>query len=419
MKKGCLIVALVVIGLMSIGLIYYFLVQNQKDPIVYEYVKPEVEDIIKKAVASGSIKPRKEVNIKPQVSGVIDKLYVEAGEIVKKGQKLALIKLIPSEVNINSAKSNLELAKIRYNNAIREVERQRKINSQKLDIQQAEANYKVAAKELTRQESLHEQGVISDQDMLQFQLDAELKKNTLDNIKITSTNNLASLEIDVEIRKQELDAARNNLQLLREGKTSNSKQIANIVNSTMDGMVLDVPNEEGSSVVERNNFNEGTNIAIIADMGSLIFEGTIDESDVGKLKVGMPLVLKVGAIANEEFNGILEFIAPKGTEEEGTVNFKIKADIQNDNSNTFLRAGYSANADIILERKDKVVAINERDIIFKDDKTFVELVKGDQEFEEVEITTGLSDGVLIEVISGIDTTTQIKKRSEKVEEENN
>ena len=418
MKKGCLIGALVVLGLMSIWIAYYFIVQNKKDPVIYEYVKPEVGDIVKKAVASGSIKPRKEVNVKPQVSGVIDKLFVEAGQMVSKGQKLALIKLIPSEVNINSAKSNLELAKIRYTDATREVQRQRTVNNQKLDVQQAESNYKLAAKELIRQESLHEQGVISDQDLQQFQLDAELKKNTFENMKISSTNNLASAEIEVEIRKQELDAARNNLQLLREGKTSNSKQISNIVNSTMDGMVLDVPIEEGSSVIERNNFNEGTNIATIADMGSLIFEGTIDESDVGKLKVGMPLILKVGAIANEEFKGILEFISPKGTEEEGTVNFKIKADIQNDNSNTFLRAGYSANADIILQQKDKVITVNERDIVFKDDKAYVELVKGDQEFEEAEIKTGLSDGVLIEVVSGLDTTTQIKMRSDNVDENN-
>ena len=417
MKKGCLIGALVIIGLMSVWLAYYFIVQNKKDPIVYESVKPEIEDIIKKAVASGSIKPRKEVNIKPQVSGVIDKLYVEAGEMVTKGQKLALIKLIPSEVNINSAKSNLELAKIRYADAIREVERQRKVYKEKLDVQQAEANYKVAEKELTRQQSLHEQGVISDQDLMQFELDAKLKKNTYENIKISSTNNLASSEIEVEIRKQELDAASNNLQLLREGKTSNSKQISNVVNSTMDGMVLDVPVEEGSSVIERNNFNEGTNIAIIADMSSLIFEGTIDESDVGKLKVGMPLILKIGAIANEEFNGILEFIAPKGTEEEGTVNFKIKADINNEDSNTFLRAGYSANADIILQRKDQVITVNERDVVFKDDKAFVEIVKGDQEFEEKEIQTGLSDGVLVEVVSGLDTTIQIKMRSDNVDDE--
>lgn len=410
MKKGCLISALVIIGLMSVGLVYYFMVQNKKDPVVYESVKPKVEDIIKKAVASGSIKPRKEVNIKPQVSGVIDKLFVEAGEIVKKGQKLALIKLIPSEVNINSAKSNLELAKIRYTDALREVERQRTVNDQKLDVQQAESNYNLAEKELIRQTSLHDQGVISDQELQQFQLDAELKKNTFDNTKISSKNNLASSEIEVEIRKQELDAARNNLQLLREGKTSNSKQVSNVVTSTMDGMVLDVPVEEGSSVIERNNFNEGTNIAIVADMGSLIFEGNIDESEVGKLKLGMPLVLKVGAIDGETFNGVLEFISPKGVVEEGTVNFKIKADINNDASETFLRAGYSANADIILEKREKVIAINERDITFKDDKAFVEVEKGDQEYEEKEISVGLSDGVLIEVTTGLDTTILIKKK---------
>jgi len=410
MKKGCLISALVIIGLMSVGLVYYFMIQNKKDPIVYESIKPKMEDIIKKAVASGSIKPRKEVNIKPQVSGVIDKLYVEAGELVTKGQKLALIKLIPSEVNINSAKSNLELAKIRYTDALREVERQRTVNSQKLDVQQAEANYKLAEKELVRQESLHEQGVISDQDLQGFELDAELKKNTLDNMKISSKNNLASSEIEVEIRKQELDAAQNNLQLLREGKTSNSRQVSNIVTSTMDGMVLDVPIEEGSSVIERNNFNEGTNIAIVADMGSLIFEGNIDESEVGKLKLGMPLVLKVGAIDGEKFNGVLEFISPKGVVEEGTVNFKIKADIKNETSETFLRAGYSANADIILEKREQVIAINERDITFKDDKSFVEIETGDQEYEEKEISTGLSDGVLIEVTTGLDTTTLIKKK---------
>jgi len=378
MKKGCLIAVGVIIALMSIWLVYYFTTQYQKDPVVYEYVKPEINDVIKKAVASGSIKPRKEVNIKPQVSGV---------------------------------------AKIRYNDAVREVERQRRVNNERLDVQQAEANYTLAEKELTRQTSLHEQGVISDQELQQFELDAELKKNTYENTKITATNNLASAEIEVEIRKQELDAAQNNLQLLREGKTSNSKQISNIVNSTMDGMVLDVPIEEGSSVIERNNFNEGTNIAVIADMGSLIFEGTIDESDVGKLKVGMPLVLKVGAIPNEEFKGILEFISPKGTEEEGTVNFKIKADIQNEDSNSFLRAGYSANADIILQQKSQVITVNERDIEFKDDKAFVEVVVGDQEFDEKEIQTGLSDGVLIEVVSGIDTTSQIKKKSDNVDQD--
>ena len=418
MKKGCLISAVAIIALLSVGLIYYFSLQNKKDPVVYEYTKAEVNDVVLKAVASGSIKPRQEVNVKPQVSGVVDKLYVEAGEMVKKGQKLALIKLIPSEVNINSAKSNLELAKIRYNDAIREVKRQRKVNSEKLDIQQAEANYNVAKTELARQKELFEEGVISQQDLTQFDLDAQLKKSVFENIKISSNNTLAQSEIEAEIREQELEAARNNLQLLKEGKTSNSKQVSNLVTSTMEGMVLDVPIEEGSSVIERNNFNEGTTIATVADMSSLVFEGNIDESDVGKLKEGMPLVLKVGAIDGEEFSGILEFISPKGVKEEGTVNFKIRAAILQEIDGSFLRAGYSANADIILEKKENVITINERDIIFKEDKAFVELVKGDQEFEEKEIGTGLSDGVIIEVVSGIDTSTQIKLRSDPNAEEN-
>lgn len=415
MKKGCLIFGAILLGLASIALVYYFAVQNKKDPIVYEYTKPEINDIIKKAVASGSIKPRKEVNIKPQVSGVIEKLYVEAGQMVTKGQKIAMIKLIPSEVNINSAKSNLELARIRYQDAQRESERQKKVNTQKLDIEQARVNFEMAEQELQRQETLYNDGVISDVNYQQFQLDAKLKKNIYENIKISSSNNLAQAENNLSVRKQELEAARNNLQLLREGRTSNSKQVSNVVNSTMSGMVLDVPIEEGSSVIERNNFNEGTSIAIVADMGSLIFEGNVDESDVGKIKEGMPLILKIGAVENEEFKGILEFISPKGTLEEGTVNFKIKAAIQNENSNTFLRAGYSANADIILEQKENVISINERDVLTKNDKSFVELVTGDQTFEEKEISTGLSDGVLIEVINGIDTSTQIKVRSESSE----
>jgi HlyD family secretion protein len=413
MKKGCLIAALVVIGLASIGLVYYFYTQNDKDPIEYEYTKAEINDIIKKAVATGSINPRKEVNIKPQVSGVIEKLYVEAGELVSKGQKLALIKLIPSEVNINSAKSNLELARIRYNDAQRELQRQESINEKKLDVDQAQANYRVAQSELDRQRSLHEEGVISDQELQAFELDAELKKSMLENIKISSTNTLAQSKIELDIRAQELEAAQNNLQLLKEGKTSNSKQISNVVTSTMDGMVLDVPVEEGTSVIERNNFNEGTSIATVADMSSLIFEGNVDESDVGKLKEGMPLKLTVGAIDNETFEGVLEFISPKGVEEEGTVNFKIRAAIkQEEDSKTFLRAGYSANADVILEQRNQVISINERDIITEDDKTFVELVTGDQIFEKKEIKTGLSDGILIEVTEGLDTTIQIKVQSD-------
>jgi HlyD family secretion protein len=408
MKKGCLLSLAAILVLLTIALVYYFASQRENSDITYEYAKPELRDIYKKAVASGSVKPRKEVNIKPQVSGVVGELYVEAGQMVKKGQKLAKIQLIPSEVNINSAMSNLELAKIRYEDARRELERQRSVNTQQLDVQQAEANYTLAETELNRQRQLYEQGVISQQTFQQFELDAKLSKNTLDNIRITSSNTLAQAETSLDIAKQELDAARNNLQLLREGRTSNSGQVANVVNSTMDGMVLDVPVEEGSSVVERNNFNEGTNIAIVADMGSLLFEGKVDESDVGKLKEGMPLRIKVGAIDDETFDGVLEFIAPKGTEEEGTVNFVVKASIQQGDSEAFLRAGYSANADIILDSREQVIAIQERDITIEDEKSYVEKVTGDQEFDQQEVEVGLSDGIYTEALSGVDTTMQIK-----------
>ena len=179
--------------------------------------------------------------------------------------------------------------------------------------------------------------------------------------------------------------------------------------STVDGMVLDVPVEEGSSVIERNNFNEGTNIAIVADMKSLIFEGKVDESDVGKLQEGMELELTVGAIPEHKFDALLEFISPKGTEEEGIVKFEVKAALKPYGEDVFLRAGYSANGDIIIDKKDDVIAVQERDVVYEGDSvTYVERVVGDQEFERHEVELGLSDGLYVEVESGIDTSTQIK-----------
>src|SRR5690606_4603195 len=177
--------------------------------------------------------------------------------------------------------------------------------------------------------------------------------------------------------------------------------------STVDGMVLDIPVEEGTSVIERNNFNEGTSIAIVADMNALIFEGKVDESDVGKLKEGMPIELTIGALEDQKIEATLEYISPKGILEEGSVKFEVKAAIQI-RDDIFLRAGYGANGDIILDRRDSVVSIKERDLIFQNDSTFVEVVIGDQQFKKVPVKTGLSDGIQIEVLSGIDTTTQIK-----------
>ena len=360
MNKGCLIAFGGFLLLASIGLGYYFYQQQAKAPENFEVEKPVMMDIIKKTVATGSVKPRQEVQIKPQVSGVIDELYVEAGEIVTKGQKLAKVKLIPSEVNINSAQSNVELARLRLTEAKRELTRQKEVNTRSLDVESARVSYENAKQEEERQQGLHEEGVISDQEYQRFQLDLELRKTEYENAKIVSGNSLRQFETEVDIRQQELNAAINNLQLLREGASRNSKQVANVVVSTVDGMVLDVPVEEGSSVIERNNFNEGTSIAIVADMNSLIFEGKVDESDVGKLKEGMPLELTVGAIEDHTFAATLEYIAPKGEDEEGTVKFEVRAAIK-PTKEVFLRAGYSANADIILDRRENVVSIKERD----------------------------------------------------------
>ncbi|MEM6966507.1 MAG: efflux RND transporter periplasmic adaptor subunit [Bacteroidota bacterium] len=409
MNKGCLIAFGAFLLLSAVGLAYYFQTKEGEKAAGIELTKATIDDVVKKTVATGAIRPRKEVNIKPQVSGVVDRLYVEAGDLVKKGDNIAKIKLVPSEVNINNAQSNVQLANIRYKEAQRELERQRKIFSQRLDVENAKINYDNAIKEEERQKNLYNDGVISELEYNQFKIDLSLRKAALENAKIVSENSLKAFETDVDIRKQELEAAEDNLALLREGATKNSKQISNIVVSTVDGMILDIPIEEGSSVIERNNFNEGTTIASVADMNSLIFEGKVDESDVGKLKEGMPLELTVGAIEDEKFDALLEYIAPKGVVEEGTVKFEVRAAIQS-NSSTFLRAGYSASGDIILDRREKVLVINERDLIIsKDtDSTFVRLKVGENEFEKTPIKTGLSDGILVEVLSGLDTTQQIQ-----------
>ena len=407
MKKGCLIAAAVVVVILSLGLGYYFYDQSKKDPNVYDTEKPVFSDIIKKTVATGSIKPRQEVQIKPQVSGVIDEIYIEEGQMVKKGQQIAKIKLIPSEVNINSAKSNVELAKIRLKEAERELERQSQISEKSLDIQNAKANYENARREEERYKVLFDDGIVSQQEYNTYKLDLDLAKAAYENSLITSENQLRFFEAEVDIRKQELRAAENNLQLLREGATKNSQQVSNIVVSTLDGMVLDVPVEEGSSVIERNNFNEGTSIAVVADMNALIFEGKVDESEVGKIREGMNLELTVGAIEDMKFPAMLEHISPKGEVEEGTVKFKIVAAIE-PTEEVFLRAGYSASGDIILDRRDSVLSVNERDVTMENDSTWVEVQVGEQEFERRLIETGLSDGIMIEVVTGVDTTDQIK-----------
>ncbi|GAA5222360.1 efflux RND transporter periplasmic adaptor subunit [Membranihabitans marinus] len=410
MKKGCLFSTIGLLVLLTAGLVYYFVRQNKPDLENTKTNKAEYLDISKKIVASGTINPRQEINIKPQVSGVIDELFVVAGEIVEKGKQLARIKLVPSQVNINQAQTQVELAKLRFDDAKRELQRQQQVNTNQLDIETARANYENAKTEEARQRSLYEGGVISEQQYNQYKLDLELSQTSFENAKIVSQNNLSQYENRVEIAEQELISATANLRLLKEGVDQNSKQVANIVSSTVSGMVLDVPVEEGSSVIERNNFNEGTTIATVANMNTLIFEGTVDEADVGSIKQGMPIILKIGAIPDQEFSAVLEFISPKGVKEEGTIKFEVRAAVEQTEDN-FLRAGYSANGDIVIYKKDNVLAIKERDILYEKDETFVEVKNGDG-FDKVKVVTGISDGINTEIIEGLDTSQLVRIQQE-------
>jgi HlyD family secretion protein len=181
-----------------------------------------------------------------------------------------------------------------------------------------------------------------------------------------------------------------------------------VVTSTVDGMVIDVPVKLGVSVTESNNFNPGTTIASVADMGDMIFQGKVDESEVGKVKEGMKLKIKIGAIENQEFDGDLEYIAPKGVQAEGAIQFEIKASIV-PREGVFIRAGYSANADIVLERRDKVLAVREALLQFEDEKPYVEVETAPQIFERRDVKVGLSDGLNIEILGGIDKDAKIKK----------
>lgn len=343
-----------------VGLIFwtfYFLYnKSQKPPQVFKTVMPFDTSIIKKTVATGSVTPRKEVNMKSQVSGIIEKLYIVAGQQVKQGDVIAKIKIIPNMLNLANAENRISSAQVNYDNA-------------KMDYD--------------RNKTLFDQSIIAKADMQAF----ELRLNS---------------------SKVELDAAINQLQIIKEGASKASGSASNtFVKATITGMVLDVPVKEGGQVIESNTFNEGTTLASVANMGEMIFEGKLDESEVGKVQENMDIVLTIGAIDKESFKAKLEYIAPKGITENGAIQFLIRASIAKENS-SFLRAGYSANADIILSKKDKVMAIPESVLQFDKEKAFVEVETGNQIFEKRFIKTGLSDGINIEVLEGVKNGDKIK-----------
>lgn len=358
--KKVIKIAIIALVIGLFGFTFVFLYQKSKPKlVVFQTKTPFVNNIIKKTVATGSIVPRKEIEIKPKVSGIIETIYILPGKKIHKGDLIAKIKIIPDMVNLNNAESRLNRAKFSYDDAKLVFDRQKK---------------------------LYDQGVIPEAEFQQIRL---------------NMNNA----------REELTSAENNLQLIREGVIKKSGEVTNtLVQSTIDGMVLEVPVEEGNQVIESNTFNSGTTICTVADMGEMIFKGKVDETEVGRIKQGMKLLLSIGAIEKEKFDAELEYISPKGKEENGAIQFEIKAKIKL-KDNFFIRSGYSANADIVLDRRDSVLCVEEGLVQFKGDSTFVEVEKAPNQFEKRFIKTGLSDGINIEVVKGVTKKDKIKVKS--------
>lgn len=325
-----------------------------------------------KTVATGSIVPKEEILIKPNISGVIEEIFIEAGEYVKQGDLIAQIRVIPNVSNLTSAKNN--------------------IASNQTALQTAEINFKTQKAIYDRQKALFDKGVISANDFDQV------------------NNTYLQAKQQVEQARINVTQSRQNYDIIKTGTTSGLGSIAQTqVRATVSGMVLDVPVEVGNQVIEANNFNEGTSIASLADVTKMIFEGKVDESEVGKIKEGLPLEITVGAIEDQKFDATLDYIAPKGVAENGAIQFEIKGSLKKMDS-TFIRAGLSANASIILDKAENVLAIKEA-LVQYDDKTkkpFVEVEVGDQKFERKDIELGISDGIFVEVKSGITKDDKIK-----------
>jgi len=353
------IVLLSLVGLAVVGTFYFLWKKAQPVITLYEIVIPEQGTIETKAVATGNVEPRYEVLIKPQISGIISTLTKEAGQMIRTGEIIATIKVIPEMVQLNSAESRVNMAEI--------------------SLKQVEETFR-------RDEALHKQGVISNEDF-----------------NISNANYLKA--------KEELTTAQSTLEIIRDGIARNSSTSSTTqVRSTITGMILDIPIKVGNSVIQSNNFNEGTTIASVADMKDMIFRGNVDETEIGRITEGMPIKLTIGALEGETFDAVLEYVSPKGVERSGSIQFEIKAAIAIPDS-AFIRAGYSANAEIVLKKAEDVLTIPESTVEFHGDSVFVQIVKQEtptQIFEKHPIKIGLSDGIKIEIKEGLVATDKIR-----------
>ena len=349
MKKYGKVLVFMAFVLILVAIFVFLYMQTKPEEILYEKVSPVVKDIDKMTVVTGKIVPRDEINVKPQISGIITEVFKEPGESVKEGEVIAKVKVIPEMSSLSSAQSRVRLSEINLN--------------------QAQIN-------LDREQELFDKLLISREEYE----------------KVLQARDQA---------KAEYDAAVDALEVIRDGvSSSNASSSSTLIRSTISGLVLDVPVKVGNSVILSNTFNDGTTIAVVADMNDLIFDGKIDETEVGRLKEGMPVTITVGALKDLSFEAVLEYISPKANENNGTNEFQIKAAVTVP-SDVKMRSGYSANARIVLERAEGVLTIPESTLEFAGDTVYVNVLGDDDEYHRRDISTGISNGIDIKVKSGI------------------
>ena len=359
MKKYRKLIVAVIVAVIFIGTFVFLYQKSQPTPVVYSEFTPEVKDIQKTTVITGKIEPRNEITVKPQISGIITELYKEAGDMVQQGEVIAKVKVIPDMGQLSSAEARVRLADI---------------------------NLKQAQVDFSREEALYKQKLVS--------------ADEFDKIKQT-----------LRQAKEEVVAAQDALDVVRNGVSkSNASASSTLIRSTITGLILDVPVKVGNTVVLSNTFNDGTTIATVANMNDLIFRGNIDETEVGRLVEGMPMKITIGALQDLSFEANLEYVSPKAVESNGANQFEVKAAVHVVKEGK-IRSGYSANAEIVLAKANKVLSIPESAIEFSGDSTFVYIVKGEGEkktYDRRAVTTGLSDGVNIEIKKGITAKDKVR-----------
>lgn len=371
MNKTVKIILGLVVLILLIFVLKYFKDSNSKAIEDFKVEEPFYTSISTKAVATGKLNPEEEVELKPQISGIIDEIFVDEGDIVKKGDLIATIRVVPNEQSLVQAQSRIKTAQLSYNNA------------------------KV---QYDRDKALFEKGVISKQDF-------------------------ETTELTYNQAQETLRQAQNDYQIIKKGSISGGATANTSITAQISGTILEIPVREGDQVIESNTMNDGTTVATIADMSLMIFEGKVDEAEVGKIKEGKDIKIVLGAIQDKSFPAKLSFVAPKGIEENGAVQFTIKADV-NIEQGTNIRAGYSANAEIDLEGKDSVFSIREALLQYDriTDNPFVEVQTGDGKYEKKNVKLGISDGINVEILDGVEKGDKIKvwnKASKDDEEGNN